>query len=858
MSRRISSLACLFLFAFAPAFAAAADDLPSPEQFFGHVMGAEGKLIDYPRSLEYYRLLAERSDRMLYQELGKTTNGNPFVLLIISSPENLAKLGDLRAARDRLCDPRKLSEEEALRLAEELPAVAYHTGNIHTSEISCAHVTPELVYDLVSGNSAEVRKILDNVITLVGPNANPDGLVMIKEWFDANEGQPWEGNMPWLYHPYVGHDDNRDWMLLHFPAQRLTATKIFNVWHPIYSIEMHQMGSYGARIFVPPYKDPLDPNTAPQVVDTMNIIGTAMSHRLTTEGKGGAVKAAIFDLYTPARAYNCNHGIGRILTETASCNFVRTLEIKPEEMAGMRRGFGEFNALKSSWNFPLPWEGGAWSLREMVEYQLSTNMAALDQVASQPGLFNKAQYMALKRACDGVGGSWPYAYVVPSVQSDPGNAAEMLRALQRGEVEIHRATAPFTAGGNEFPAGSHIVILRQPYAAWVKSLLENQEYPDLRKRPNDPPDMPYDVTGHSLPLLMNVEAVCVEKEFEAYMIPVTGEIAAPGEIAGRGDGFVIDCATNDAYTVADELLDAGFAVSRLTKTLVHDDDEFAAGSFVVKNAKGLEAKLAELAPKRNFKARGIGRMPQVSMLAGLSNPRIALYIPWGGNMDAGWIRLVLELYGFEYEIIRNADFRAGNLSGRFDIIIFADGMSEASIKLGRSEWPEEYTGGLGDEGVAALRAFVEEGGTALASGSTSMALVELLGLPIVDKLKDLKQQEHFSPGSIVAVDLDPASPLAAGLPAKLPVMKIWGPAFSPDITATDWSGLKMAASFARNDVRLSGFLLGPEHLHGAGAIAVQEIGKGRAILFACRTQFRAMTYGSYKLLFNSIFWAAAD
>ncbi len=858
MSRRLRiPIVVFFILLFSFQASPAADEIPSPEQFFGHRMGAEGKVISYLRSLEYYQLLAERSDRMVFEELGKTTNGHPFVLMIISSPSNIAVLDELREKRDLLCDPRTIGTEEAMRLAEALPAVAYHTGAIHSTEISCAFVAPELAYYLVSGDSDEVHRILDNVITLVIPNANPDGLVMVKEWFDEHEGQPWEGRMPWLYHPYVGHDDNRDWIMLHFAEQRLTATKIFNRWHPIYSHEMHQMGSSGARLFVPPYKDPIDPNTAPQIVETMNIIGTAMSHRLTMEGRGGVVKNAIFDLYTPARAYNSNHGTARILTETASANLVRSIEIKPEELADMRRGQGEYNPVKTSWNFPLPWPAGVWSPRMMVEYQFSATLAALNQVATHRVEFNKAQYVALKRACDGEG--WPYAYVLPASQSDPGSAARLLQALQRGEAEIHIAKAPFTAAGREFEAGSHVVILRQPYAAWVKSLLEEQDYPDLRKRPTDPPEMPYDVTAHTLPWLMGVEAVEAAEEFEADLELVKETVFFPGQVLGQGrGGYAIEPGHNDAYAVADDLLDAGFKVYRLTADLVHDQEKYAKGSFVVARARGLEGKLKAMASERYFVAHGLNAQPPASIIAQLHGPRIGIYEPWGGNMDAGWTRKILEQWNLEYEIVRNADVKAGGLHERFDAIIFADGMISATIRRGRGEWPEQYEGGIGDEGVEALKAFVNEGGHVVAFGRTSMALADILDLEIADKLQGLKQQEHFSPGAIVRILLDGNSPLCYGMPEELLVLKVWGPAFVPAPDARDWSGLSMAAVFPDSDVRRSGFLLGPEHLHDAGAIAVQQIGKGRAVLFAFRPQFRAMTHAGYKLMFNALFWGCGD
>ena len=286
------------------------------------------KIINYLEGLKYYQQLAEKSKKIRFTEMGKTTDGNTHALLIISAEKNMAKLDEFKQKRARLNDPANISDAEAAQLAAEIPAVVFHTSSIHTTEISTAQVVPELVYTLLSDESEMNQRILDNTIILIAPSANPDGQVKIKKWYDEHKGEPWEGRMPWLYHTYVGHDNNRDWVLLHFPEHRLVAQKVFLDWHPIYSIEMHQMGGTGARIFVPPYQDPYDENTAPETVETMGMIGMSMSHRLTSEGKAGVVKNAIFDLYTPARAFQTYRGIARILTETASANFARKTYFK--------------------------------------------------------------------------------------------------------------------------------------------------------------------------------------------------------------------------------------------------------------------------------------------------------------------------------------------------------------------------------------------------------------------------------------------------------------------------------------------------------------------------------------------------
>ncbi|MFQ5675369.1 MAG: M14 family zinc carboxypeptidase [bacterium] len=829
-----------------------AQTIPTPKQHFGHQMGTEGKIINFFDGLKYYQKLAERSDRIRYTELGKTTDGNPFVLLIISAPENLQRLEEIKKKRDQLSDPRKLSESEATKLANELPAVVFHTSSIHTTEISTAQVVPELVYWLVSGQSDAVQRILKNTIVLVSPSANPDGQVKIKKWYDEHEGKDWEARMPWLYHTYVGHDNNRDWVLLHFPEQRLTAQKIHMAWHPIYSHEMHQMGGSGARLFVPPYQDPYDVNTAPEVMETMAMVGMAMSHRLISEGKAGVVKNAIYDLFTPARAFQIYRGTGRVLTETASANFARKRVLEPKDLRSRRGGTGIYDPLKKSWNFPLPWEGGEWTFRQMVEYQLSASKAALNLVSSDPAAFNMAFYRSLKRAVDGDG--WPYAYVFPAEQADPSSAARLLQAMQRGGIEIHKATSAFSADGKRFEKGSHIIILRQPYAAWAKTVLEIQEYPDLRRSPDEPPIVPYDVTAQTLPMMMGVQASKIDRKFKAAMSRVTKKVDFAGQVNGTGNhGFVILPNSNEAYSAADALLDSGYGVAQLTAASSDRTQMFPSGSFYVKPRRGLSQEATELAGKWSFTAL---EPSDASLLDGapLSNPRIGIYEPWGGLMDAGWTRFVLEQFELEPMTVRNADIKGGNLARKYDIIFFPDGLTTQRVLKDETKWPEKYRGGIGEDGKAALTEFVNHGGTVAAFGRSSMVLVDLLDLPISNTLAELSPQEYFAPGSLILAELDQGSPLAFGLAKKVAVMNRRGPAFAPK--ATTEGSPEMVGRYPDYDPRLSGFLLGPEHIEGKGAIAVQSIGQGRAILFSMNPQFRAMTHGTYKLVFNAIFWAA--
>lgn len=831
-------------------------DIPSPTTYFGFQMGSEGKIIDFYKGLEYYKLLAAKSDKILYRELGKTTDGNPFVLLTISSPDNLKRLNEINKQRDLLNDPRKITDAKALELARSLPAVVFHTSSIHSTEISTAQVVPELVYDLLSQKDEDTRKILDNLIILVSPSANPDGQVKVKTWYEANKGKPWEARMPWLYQTYVGHDNNRDWVLLHFPAQRLTAEKIFLDWHPIYSLEMHQMGGNGARLFVPPYQEPYDENTAPEVVETMSLVGMSMSYRLTTENKGGVVKNAIFDLFTPARAFQIYRGTARVLTETASANFASKITWDMKNLQGPgRSGAGTYDPERMSWNYSLPWQGGDWTFRTMVEYQLSANFAALNLVADHPEKFNYSQYRSLRRPLDNH--KWPYAYIIPKVQRDPSSVEDLLQTLQRGGIEIEVATSPIDIAGQKFNRGDYIVKLAQPYGAWAKTLLEIQHYPDLRRSPTQDPIVPYDVTSSTLPLMMGVKAVKVQSTFKANVKQVKTPIHFKGIVEGKGtNGFVILPNSNDAYAIVDELLDKGMEVSRIELNTPYDGSVLINGGFLVpQNSSSMLSKLAE---NRYFKAVSIQKseLPKSTDLHRLRNPRIGIYEPWGGLIDAGWTRLVLEQWSMEPKIIHDDIIRNGELNDLFDVIIFPAGLPSDLVKEDTTSLPIKYKRGLGDAGTQAMMTFVRKGGFVLSFGNSAAGVIHLFDLPIANAVAGMPSKQFYAPGSLVLTNLDPDSPLSYGLPDKIAVLDRNGPVLVP--AASVIQEPHIIGQFPKYDARLSGFLLGEEQLRGKGSIALQELGQGKVILFAMAPQFRAMTHGSYKLIFNAIFWSATD
>lgn len=453
--------------------------------------------------MRYFEALAKASDRVEYRELGKTTLGAPFIALAISSPQNLKRLDYFRQVNAGLADPRVFKTARAARDAlNNGKAIVLITSSIHSTEVG-GHLSPVLLaYRLATDTGATTRAILDNVILWLVPSQNPDGVTIVAKWYNRTLGTGAEGTEPpELYHHYTGHDNNRDWYAFTQVETRLTVDSLYNVWHPQIVHDIHQMGSHGARLFLPPYLDPVEPNVDPLLIDGVNMLGMSMAWELAGQGKTGISTNATYDAWTPARAYQHYHGGVRILSETASADLATPVDVPFDRLEARERGF---NPRERSWNFTNPWRGGRWTLRDIVSYQTDGAYALLAQAARTRERWLTNFFTVETRAVRGWR-EWPYAYVIPARQDSVALSA-MLDILRRGGVEIRRALQSFSLQGQRYNAGTYVIVLRQPYAAFAKTLLETQRYPDRRQYPGGPPERPYDVTAHTLPLLMGVSA----------------------------------------------------------------------------------------------------------------------------------------------------------------------------------------------------------------------------------------------------------------------------------------------------------------------------------------------------------------
>ncbi|HEX6183752.1 MAG TPA: M14 family zinc carboxypeptidase [Pyrinomonadaceae bacterium] len=749
-------------------------DVPAPEDVLGFRPGDDRKLASWAQTVEYFRRLDAASPRVRFEELGKTTLGAPFVLATISSPENLARLEEFREIQQQLADPRTLgraADRRADALIRRGRSVVLITCGIHSTEVGSYLSSMLIAHRLASSDEPEVQEILRNTIVLLVPSLNPDGVDIVKRWYDRTLGTPFEGtNPPELYHHYVGHDNNRDWYAFTQVETRLTVDKVHNAWRPQIVHDIHQQGAYGSRLFLPPYMKPVEPNVPRQLVEGYTELGHFMADNLLKSGFKGITWDSTYDAWTPARAYSHYHGGVRILSETASVNLATPITVKPEQL---RSGEG-YDARKASPNFPTVWPGGEWRLRDITNYMTSAAFELLKHASQNREAWLRRFYAVGKEAVRPRRPGELQGFRFPLTT----NSIELAKILERGGVELRLVDPPPLRGGRPSPAPGHYYVpLAQPYGAFAKALLEAQRYPDLRNAEGHPIP-PYDVTAHTLSLLMGVPA-------EPVFRPLRERRGTP---VLRGVELVPPTSPLDA------------ARSRRQPT------------------------------------------------------RVGLYKSHMPSMDEGWTRWVLEQNKLDFSSLSDAEVRAGNLRAKFDSIVIPD-QSPRSILDGyrKGAMPEELTGGLGKEGVKALREFVEQGGTLVTLNAASDFAIQQLELPVRNVVAGLKRTEFYCPGSILRTFLDTAHPLAKGMPRESVAWVEDSPVFEIKSDPLALVRVKIIARYPDSGTPLlSGWLLGEERLRGKAALVEVGLGKGRVYLFGFRPQYRAQSLATYPLLFNAI------
>lgn len=866
VSRSLFAL-LFFTVCFIPLFG---QEVPSPTEFFGFEPGTNYKLIDNGQLEEYYRTLSETSERVLLREIGETHRGRTLLLLMISSEENLARLDDYREISERLAHAKDLSDDEARQLAEEGKAVVWIDSGLHSPELAHSQHNPEFAYHMATDESPETRKMRDEVILLNMPMMNPDGHDIVVDWYREQRGTEFElTRPPRVYHEYIGHDNNRDWYMLLQNESKAVADVLYNEWYPQIVLNHHQMGEMPARMFIPPFADPVNPNIPAMAIRGTNLVGEHMANRFAAEGKSGIIQGITFNMWWNGgmRTVPYFHNMVGILTESTHSSPVPRKWDEEDIPDHIVRGSNVISMKNPSVFYPDPWKGGWSSMRQMVEYHMTASLGVMDiaEKRKQEWLYNI--YQMGRNAIEAGAENDPYAYVISPNQWDRAEAIEMLKVLQRGGIDIQRATSGFKVDETSYPAGSYVIYTGQAFRPYLIDLMEPQSYPDRRLYPDGPPEPPYDMAGWTLPIQMGVDVKRLTEPFEIDTEWAEEITPFPGSIRGSGRaGFLISPTSNMADVLAVKLLNDGYTVHRLTEAIHYNHVSMNAGAFFVEQKNsGMVALMRQYSREYGLNIAGLNQKPEVNSIQ-LNTPNIAMYQSWTSPMDEGWTRWIFDHYGFDYTTLHNADIRQGNLNG-YDLIILPS-MSADAILNGHEHgtMPKAYTGGVGLEGALQLKQFVENGGTILAWEGATDFLIEQFGLPIRNSLKSVDRQDFFIPGSLVQIETDNSHPHAFGVQkqhaafflGQSRAFSVVEPAKAEDRVG-EGPAVEVISRYSEEAILLSGWALGEDqYLSGKPAALRAGLGEGEMVLIGFRPQLRAQPRATFKFLFNTIFSASAD
>lgn len=822
--------------------------VPSPSEFLKMQIGDDRVLADYRQMTAYFRALDEASPRLTIQPLGKTTLGEGMLMLIISSEENIANLEAIRETSRRLADPRNLSDQQINELVKQGKTVVLVTCNIHATEIASTQMALEWAHTLVTAVDEETKRRLDNVVLLLVPSLNPDGQIMEVQWYRKQLGTAYEGSsMPWLYHHYVGHDNNRDWFMLTQVETRNLTRAIYHEWFPQLFIDEHQMGSDGPRMFIPPFADPVDPDVHPLIWREVNLIGSMMALRLEQRNKAGIIYGYAYDAYWIGGTRNTGwwKNITGMLLEIASARMATPIYIEPSELSGGRKGLIDY---KAQTNHPNPWKGGWWRMRDIMDYERIASDALLETAANRREDFLRNVVTRARAATDSAKPG--EAYRIPAAQRDYATAKLLAELMADHGVEVW--SIPSSTADSDF-----WIPLAQPYSRFVREMLEPQNYPEVRVSSTSGILRPYDVATWTLPLMMGVT---VEKStLPAGSSPSKVEPpllrtrpTPPGATIPDGELFSISAGSAASARIVNKALETNGNVSF----------SLSPGEFLFdRKTAGVVSSLAGSLGVKLVPVDGESKKQSTP----LHRPRVATYKPWAVSIDEGWTRWLLEQNGFAPSTLSNEQIRSGKLS-ELDVIILPDIDKEVMDKGKEkpdegamryfAEPPSQYKGGLDKSGAKSLNEFVENGGTIIAFDSASEYVMEHFNVPVRNALAKVKSDDFYVPGSLLRIELKAGHPVTAGMAESVAAFVDEKMAFeteSPGEEMTRW--VLAAYPERRTDILLSGWIAGEDKLTRKAAAVAMTYGKGKIVLFGFRPQHRAQTHATFPLLFNAIYWS---
>lgn len=893
--------------------------ITTPKEALGFEIGEDYFLASYTQLSDYWKNLAQESDRLFLLEIGKTAEGRPMYMAVITSPENHRQIGRYKDIAKRMALAESLNDPQAEELAKEGKAVVWIDGGLHGTEVLGAQQLIELVYQMVSREDTETMRILDNVI-LLAVCSNPDGMELVADWYmrDPEPTKRSTRGLPRLYHKYIGHDNNRDFYMSTQVETEALNRILYREWFPQIVYNHHQTGPSGCVLFAPPFRDPFNYCYDPLIPVQIQLLGAAMHTRFVQENKPGATmrSGAGYSIWWNGglRTTVYFHNMIGILTETIGNPTPMEIPFIPDRH------------LPNS-DYPFPVAPQKWHFRQSVEYSITADRAILDFASKHSEEFLLNIYRMGKRSIErGSQDSWtivpnsilalkdkieadkanmegsgrsrgfplkyyemlhdpltrdPRGYILPSDQPDFLTATKFINTLIKNGVIVHQATRDFEVTGKSYPSGSYVIKCAQAFRPHILSMFEPQNYPDMIPCPGEPPRPTYDMAGWTLAFQMGVDFDRILEGFDGPFEKIEDFAQIPaGNITNtdRAVGFLLDHRVNDAFIASNRLLENKEEVYWLKQPFKTNGKIYAEGTIYIPKKGSTANRLEAMSNELGLQFEGTAIKPTGEAYR-LKPLRLGLWDSYGGSMASGWVRWLLEQFEFPFEVVYPQSLDSDNLAEKFDVLVFVSGAipgqsSQEGQRYGRSapmnpeDVPEEFRNRLGnvttEKTVPQLLSFLKEGGTVLTIGS-STSLGYHAGLPIKNALAEktqdgterpLSREQIFIPGSLLQVRLDTSHPLAYGIKDRADVVFNRSQVFKLQPDA-QLKGVRPIAWFEDSTPLRSGWAWGQHHLDGGIALIEATVGKGKLFLFGPEIAFRGQPHGTFKFLFNGLYYGPA-
>lgn len=878
-----------------------AQNVPSPKSHFGFNIGDNYQLATFTQTEAYLKKIAAASKKVKLQVIGKTEEGRNHYMVIVSDPSNLANLEKYKSISQKLARAEDISEAEATAMANEGKAVVWIDGGLHATEVTGIHQWIESLYQLITRTDEETKRILKSTIILF-VHANPDGQELVSNWYMRNSDtlKRSTSNIPRLYQKYIGHDNNRDFYMTNMQESKNMSRQQYIEWMPQVLYNHHQTGPPGTVVAGPPYRDPFNYVYDPLLVTGIDALGAAMSSRLNAEGKpgytmkSGSVYSTWWNGGLRTTAYY--HNIIGLLTEIIGNPTPSNIPVVPQRL------------IPNSAT-PYPITPQKWYFKNSIDYSVSLNYAVLNYAARykdelllniykmgrhsieagsrdnwtlyskraealadllktekltgsvdsfQSTVFNKVYKNLANRDARG--------YIVTAQQTT--TAIDFINILIQSGIKVQKASASFSVGNKNYPAGSYIVKTNQAFRAHVIDMFEPQDHPNDFQYPGGPPVRPYDAAGWTPAFTMGIEFDRILDDFNGPFETIAyGQLQTPvGSLntSNTAVGYVFSTKENAAYYAINTLLAMGVEVYK-------NKDQY----FVEVNAnnKKLQETIATLSAEKGIIFNGVASKP-MNMNDKILPQRIALWDKYGGSMSSGWVRWIFEKYHFPFQLIYAKEIDATNLKDKYDVIVFVEGaIPSLKPELGNGyeerepkseDIPEIYRPTLGkitaEKSIPALQKFLQAGGTIVTIGS-SANLAYHLNLPVRNALvemvagkeKSLPGEKFYIPGSVMQITLDNEYKANWGMNKNADVYFSASPVFNllPDAIAR--KEVIPLAWYASDKTLRSGWAFGQSYLQDGVAAFEAKVGNGKLFVYGPEITFRGQTHSSYKMLFNQLY-----